>query len=461
VEGQDPALGGPLYHFVVPLGPGNDVVQRVELVGWHARFNAGGGLASSGAHGPAFVGASSGHGLASDRRPYLDAPSPSRISPLHARSASATTLLLLWRRSGENAYVRRLTFLGVLVGVVLTGCSGSVRPDVSSVPAPSIVRFLPHGYRVVKTYRADLSGGVVPDMIVTSESALRAPGIDLQVLSWSRAMRRWRLTFDARTTQQPSGLVGPEEDSNTFPTGANPVFSKEAIVYGQIGVAFAPLLGGPRDQLVFGGAFVGGASVPGFLAVVNFHDGIGKIIYSWNGVPGLSWHISHNTIRAQSSYLMPGASEAGPYRRYQFALAGRAGRIVEVYDSRAGRPFLGVVVRFLRDVPSRTVVVRTARHGPAAGRLRPGDVILNVENAQAMQYVLPNGHITVLGPGPVSTRNFDISEAISSFKAGQTARLLIQRGTKRLTVRVRLGSAMSPAASAIKTPITKGFEEAL
>ena len=100
--------------------------------------------------------------------------------------------------------MRRLIFLGVVAGVLLSGCSGSIRPDAQSVPAPSIARFLPHGYRVVKTYRADLSGGVVPDVIVSSAGGM---GADLQVLSWSRAAGRWRLTFDGRSAPFSSGVV--------------------------------------------------------------------------------------------------------------------------------------------------------------------------------------------------------------------------------------------------------------
>jgi hypothetical protein len=366
---------------------------------------------------------------------------------------------------GENGSVRTLTLLVVVAAAFLTGCSGSVREDGSLVPGPSLVRFLPHGYRVAKTYRADLTGGAVRDVVVTSENP-REAGADIQVLSWSNETRRWRLAFDGMKASQPNVVEGPDTPNNgpgdswgPFHTGNAPVignlnYAIGPVVSREIEVAFAPLLGGDRDQLVFGGGYVACCSVPGFLAVASFHAGIGKLIYVWQGVPGLDWHIGRNVIRAQSSYLIAGAAEVGPYSAYRFTLAARAGRIVEVYDT---RPLLGVVLRHTRIGPR---IVLTVPRGPAAGRLRPGDVILSIENGLKTAYPNANG-VKVVGAGSKSTLRYDIFDTLSSFRAGQTARLLIQRGNKRLTVRVKLGSLMSPAASAIRTPTSNGSEGAL
>jgi hypothetical protein len=367
--------------------------------------------------------------------------------------------------SRENEGVQRLTFLGALAGVLLGGCSGSIRSDVSSVPAPSIASFLPRGYQVAKTYRADLSGGAVPDVVVTSENP-REAGADIQVLSWSAAARRWRLTFDGMKARQPNVVEGPDMPNNgpgypwgPYHTGTAPVIGNRndaigPVVISEIGVAFAPLLGGDRDQLVFGAGYVACCSVPGFLAVASFHAGTGKLIYVWQGVPAVNWQISHDVIRAESSYLIPGAAEAGPYSAYRFTLAVRAGHLVEVYDN---RPLLGVVLRSSRAGPR---VVLTIPHGPAVGRLRHGDVILSVENGLKAAY--PDGDgVKAVGPGPKGTLKYGIADTLSSFHAGQTVRLLIQRGKKRLTVRVKLGSLMSPAASAIRAPNANSNDWAL
>jgi len=350
----------------------------------------------------------------------------------------------------------------------LGGCSGSVREDGSLIPGPSLARFIPHGYQVAKTYRADLTGGAVPDVVVTSENP-REFGADIQVLSWSDASHRWRLAFDGMKARQPNVLEGPDAPNNgpgdswgLYHTGNAPVIGNRndavgPVVGSDIEVAFAPLLGGDRDQLVFGGGYVACCSVNDFLAVASFHAGIGKLIYVWQGVPGLDWHISRNVIQAASSYLIAGAAEAGPYSAYRFTLAARGGHIVEVYDN---RPLLGVVLRFTRAAGLR--VVLTIPHGPAAGRLRPGDVILSVENAPAgYAFPPPDGLPKRVGPGPKSTAKYDIADTLSSFHAGQTARLLIERGRKRLTVSVKLGSLMDPAASAIRTPKASAYQGAL
>jgi hypothetical protein len=223
--------------------------------------------------------------------------------------------------SGENAGVRKLTVLGVLAGVILGGCSGSIRPDAPSVPAPSIARFIPHRYRVVRTYRADLTGGAIPDVIVTSENP-RDAGADIQVLSWSDASHRWRLAFDGMKARQPNVLEGPDAPNNgpgdplgLYHTGNAPVTGNRndavgPVVGSDIEVAFAPLLGGDRDQLVFGAGYVACCSVNDFLAVASFHAGIGNLIYVWQGVPGLpSLSTSGETLTIEESMTLRARTE--------------------------------------------------------------------------------------------------------------------------------------------------------
>jgi hypothetical protein len=356
--------------------------------------------------------------------------------------------------------MRKLVALGLFATVLLCGCSGSIRQDVSSVRLPSLVRFLPHGYRVVKTYRADLTGGIVPDLVVTSEGVA---GTDLQVLSWSTSTRRWRLTFDGLTAKQPNVLVPGPQAPNAGPgqpwrfhTGTAPLIGNVAngVVVAEISVAFAPLLGGRRDQLVFGGPYAGGNGFPGFLAVASFQSGVGKIIYASQGAPEGGWRISHDIIHFQMGYLLAGAAQVGPWIAYRFGLAARAGHIVEVSDT---RPFLGVVLSYPR---SRPPVVRlVARHGPAAGRLRRGDLILSVENAPKTWYAWYHGQpgAKMVRPGSKNTLKYDILDTMSSFHAGQTIRLRIRRGSNQFTVRVKLGSVISTAASTIRAPKHDGI----
>lgn len=348
--------------------------------------------------------------------------------------------------------------LSSLAAAVLVGSTASsTRADGSSVPPPSIEHFLPPGYRTVKTYRADLSGGVVPDVIVSSATRSgRSPrGADLQVLSWSSAINRWKLSFDGRSATWPKTLPGPLDSNSgpgypygiTYPGKPQPILGTLAALEVYVDqVAFAPLLGGSRKQLVFSGTYVAGGGMQGILVVLTIRNGVGKIVYAWEGDTGLGpWGISHNIIHAEANYLAPYDSECCPIRTYHFSLGARAGRIAEVYDD---RPFLGVVLRNTRSGDPAIVLVNA--HGPAAGRLQRGDVILSVENE-------PPGSRS----WPKRALEYSIFDKVSSFRAGQTVRLLIRRSGKRLDIAVKLGSLMDPAASAIRTPTTDGSENAL
>lgn len=341
---------------------------------------------------------------------------------------------------------------------MLAGCAaGCVRAEATSAPAPAVSAFLPHGYRVLRTYRANLSGGATRDVVVTSVTRSHSLwiGADLQVLSWDTANRRWRLTFDGRAATWPKTAPGPA-DSNSepgYPFGVTEPGKPRPILgtIPQIGVgvgpvAFAHLIGSGHDQLVFEAAYNAGGGVQGILVVVDFRHGVGKSIYTWDGDTGLAgWHISHNVIYAWANYMDGHDPECCPVRTYHFALGARSGRIVEVADD---RPFLGVV---LRNTPTGyPAVVLTAPGSPAAGRLDPGDIILRVENAPANRRPLPKQPF-----------EYSIFDTISRFRAGQTVRLLIRRGAKRLIVPVKLGSLMDAAALSIRTPTTNGTQSAL
>ena len=341
--------------------------------------------------------------------------------------------------------------------MLLVYAFGSVRAGVSSVPPPSVSAFLPNGYRVLRIYHANLSGGATRDVVVTSVTRSGSPwiGADLQVLSWDTTRRRWRLTFDGRAATWPKTAAGPA-DSNSgpgYPFGLT-YPGKPAPILGtllQLGVgvdrvAFAPLLGRDRNQLVFSASYSAGGGVQGILVVVAIHNGVGKSIYAWEGDTGLGgWRISHNVIHAWANYMDGHDPECCPVRTYRFALGARGGRIVDVRDD---RPFLGVVLRNTRT--GYPAVVLTAPNGPAAGRLDRGDVILRVENAPSNRT-----------PGPSQPLEYSIFDTISRFRAGQSVHLLIRRGAKRLIASVKLGSLMDPAALSIRTRTTDGSQNAL
>jgi hypothetical protein len=68
-----------------------------------------------------------------------------------------------------------------------------------------------------------------------------------------------------------------------------------------------------------------------------------------------------------------------------------------------------------------------AGKSPAAGRLRVGDVLLDVENDPPSE-------------GRYSGEPVPLYNKLSAFDAGQTAQLVIKRDGTRITVPVQLGS---------------------
>jgi S1-C subfamily serine protease len=106
-------------------------------------------------------------------------------------------------------------------------------------------------------------------------------------------------------------------------------------------------------------------------------------------------------------------------RTYRFTVAYRNGEVTEVADR---RPWLGVIVREGRDGdPTAPLkVLKLANGSPAAGSLHVGDVLLDVLNP------------------PQKARG--IFDKLSLLNAGESARLLVDRGGRRVSVSVRLGS---------------------
>jgi hypothetical protein len=347
----------------------------------------------------------------------------------------------------------------ITVVVLLAGCAGTRTMTVTRVvtvqaqphvPAPPLAQVVPPGYRALKVYRAKLSGGPVPDVVVTSTGPptglLRAHHDDLQVLSWDPIARRWADVFDAQKVDGDVFPSGPQESNNNpgYPYGFS-AGTQSPILDGKAGaqvsvdqVRFAPLLGTKRDQLVFSATYVAAGGTRGILAIVDVDGGVANVLYTWSGHSGLgSWRIAGDAIHASANYFAPDDAECCPVRTYRFVLSARGGSITEVADD---RPFLGVIVR--PDTRGLAVVDVAART-PAAGRIRPGDVILDIENAPPAG---PNA-------SPVSQSIFN---KLARFRAGQTARILIGRGGIRLVESIKLASLSAPAAEAIMTPTNDG-----
>jgi hypothetical protein len=330
----------------------------------------------------------------------------------------------------------------------LAGCGGGKSASESApVPPPPIERDLPKGYRVLKTFDANLTGGPVPETVVASVGPPtgRPEGIKLQpatvqVLSWDPERKGWAVVFDAQKTVAPAtygdprtsnggpaALAGVEED----PT---PILDPEADVALDL-VDAARLLTDKREELVLSAALnYGGSGVPQILAVVDFGQSKAKVLYAWRG-EHLEPKLDDDRIVATSSYWTRADSHCCPSRDYRFVVGPAGDRITELEDD---RPYLGVLVRergkYFGEGPLQ--VLEVAKGSPAEGKLRAGDVLLDVENAPPPQ--------TTYGGEP---RGF--YSKLAAFEEGDTARIVIERDGSKTTVPVRLASLKDAATMSI------------
>lgn len=99
------------------------------------------------------------------------------------------------------------------------------------------------------------------------------------------------------------------------------------------------------------------------------------------------------------------------------------------------RPYLGVLVRQTGGsgaVAGPLEVIEIADGAPAAGALRVGDVLLDVQNAPPPQTADPAAAASIF-------------HKLSALDAGQTAQLMVARGGVEMNVSVKLGSLRDAA----------------
>lgn len=324
----------------------------------------------------------------------------------------------------------RLVF--ALVGVAaLAGCGGS------SIPRTPIGLGVPYGYRTTHVWRANLTGQSVPDVVVASEGPpVTFQGFhsrDIRVLAWDPLARQWTVAFDAQKTfaPPPGGDPGSSNTGPGFvprPTTTPLLDPKADVTLGA--VRFVQLLPGPSQQLAFYASMnYGGSGVPGVLAVVDFAGGVANIVYSWNGEGLQRWNVENRVLSAQAEYWTPADAHCCPLTSYRFTIAKRKGYLEETNDTRS---WLGVNVKVTKpdDWPTSPLrVTEIAERSPAAGRLRVGDVLLDVLGA-------PKPPKAFAGSPQVKS----IFDKLILLRPGETAKLLVERDGKQIIVPVRLGS---------------------
>ncbi len=337
----------------------------------------------------------------------------------------------------------RAVVVACAVGLVAAGCGGVRTVTVtvssttaSSVPAAPIALGVPAGYRAKQVWHAHLSGQSVPEVVVASVgppvSSLSFHSADVRVLEWDSLAHHWSVAFDAQKVVPRESFGDPGSSNNapgsTFTPLATPLLDPKANV--TLGpVRFVTLLAGKRQQLAFNAsANYGGSGVPGVLAVVDFKGGLADVVYTWTGEGLLGWHVANRVLTATAEYWTPSDAHCCPVGSYKFTIAAKKGYFAEASDT---RPWLGLTVHPVAPgwPPSGALqVIGLADKAPAEGRLRVGDVLVDVLNAPA-----PSKSFQ----GATDESIFD---KLVLFHAGDTATLVVDRGGRRFIVPVRLGS---------------------
>jgi len=321
-------------------------------------------------------------------------------------------------------------FGALTLSAIAAGCGARMPAnDTTPVPPPPIAQLLPTAYQATKVFDADLTGGTVPDKVVTAigpeRGELKLRPATVEVITWNPDQKRWTAIFDAQKTMAPD-TYGDPRTSNSGP-GADPdlqqdeipLLDPEAAVELET-VDTAPMLSTRRDQLVLSAwTNFGGSGVPEVLAVLDFEHAKPRVLYAWRG-EHLEVELDGARILATSSYWERGDSHCCPARDYHFTVGRSGDRIVELEDQ---RPYLGVLVEttdpnFIG--PYR--VLEVTQGSPAEGRLQVGDLLKGVENARS------KGDRTAL------------YRQLGSFDAGETARIVVERNGTTITVPVELGS---------------------
>jgi len=337
--------------------------------------------------------------------------------------------------------------------VTVSGCGGSGKtspvttaavptPKKEAVPRPPYARVVPPGYRAQRVWRASLTGGAVPEAIISSVGPLTGSlgfhPADLQVLSWDAIARRWTVLFDAEKVIDSAFYSSPQT-SNKSPeplstAGSNdttPLFDPKAnVTLGAI--RFAQLLPGKGRQLVFSEfSNYGGSGVPGELVVVDFRGGVANLAYEWSGDGGVShFRVEGNRIVATAAEFW---TSSDPHccaaRSYQFTV-GRSGKTNYLSELSDQRPWLGAYLQPLtgNDPNSPVRVLGVVAGSPAASVLKPGDILLSLKNAPKTR----NAAANLLGPA--------IYDQIVTLNAGQTADFLVSRNGAQIALTVKLGS---------------------
>ena len=369
-----------------------------------------------------------------------------------------------------------LTVLGLLVGAVAVVAAAlavsffalnfdrtatparTAQAAAAPVPKPNFARALPANYRAERVWYRRLTGGSVPDAVITSvgppTGSSSSHSADIQVLSWDAIARRWEVWFDAQKLTSSGGVWGPlnsnapiANPAPSTPASFTPILDPKADTsVTQVGFAnFAPALG--TDLVFTSTASFGASGSAQGLYVVGFPDTQATIVSEWSGQGLDPFRIGgsspHQYLLGKAWYWTPGDAHCCPLRTYTFVIRptpadGGRDYLGVVKDE---RPWLGLFVTPVHgpyDAASPVRVVGVAEGSPAARAFRQGDVLLALDHAPKL------ASPPSLGPSLV--------DEVMSLDAGDRAVFTVRRGGATIKVAVRLGSMVDSSAVTATPP---------
>jgi hypothetical protein len=346
-----------------------------------------------------------------------------------------------WPVSGGR---QRLLAL-VLVLVVAAGAAWVVlahharaAASAPKLPPPDLARLLPATDRVLHIYHVDLDQQQAPQIVVTTTTGVPAgtesyAPQDAFLLAWDKYARRWTVLFNAARNQVNMSY---EADADTDSYEASYVPSPVPLIPKGLGVLRIHVSqirnqpGGAADLLI--GADVEYAD--GFgqnIGIIHYNGSVARVVWAFLAKGGGSSVIGkpgHQRVAVTASWATESDPQCCPARSYRLILAkAQEPQVGEYYRVIAdNRPWLGAVITEQppQTANSSAIVVSVVPGSPAAGILRPGDVIIGVKGSA----------VTSHGLGPA------VFDQLAPYKPGQTVELDIDRDGTLLTVTAKLGS---------------------
>jgi hypothetical protein len=356
----------------------------------------------------------------------------------------------------------RLTWRARLVAVAVAGCvtggctSASVTPAaVVKAPAPPLSRFVPSGQRVLQVHQFDLDGGPVPEVTVTTVAAQPAaagtvPAENLLLLAWDKYAHRWFVAYDA-AKDSVTGSYEPDAPM-TDPLSSSP--PQQPLLPPSIGASGITVRelhdqpGGRGDLLFWASLQYADGAAPA-IGIVRYNGQTANVAWSLyasqRGTVSVAGASPHQQVAVSAYWQTPVDPHCCPSRRYRFVVARAtnpaAGAGYQVISD--DRPWLGAFIAGAQPAsgensPARAEVIAVVPGSPAAGVLRPMDIITGIAGTR------PKTAPVLLGPAVV--------DQFAAHHAGDTIRLRIRRDGIPQTVTVKLSSRASPKAQAASFP---------